>query len=81
MHGGQLGEVWTDFVHWPCARLAGARVDPRGYDPAKGTQNGDSARMRGGGTASPVPGGKFRILERHQWRGMVPAPELMQSKN
>jgi len=40
-----------------------------GYDPAKGTQNGDSA---GCVVIAPpaVPGGKFRILERHQWRGM-----------
>ncbi len=40
-----------------------------GYDPAKGTQNGDSA---GCVVVAPpaVPGGKFRILERHQWRGM-----------
>ena len=40
-----------------------------GYDPAKGTQNGDSA---GCVVMAPpaVPGGKFRILERHQWRGM-----------
>lgn len=39
------------------------------YDPAKGTQNGDSA---GCVVVAPpaVPGGKFRILERHQWRGM-----------
>ncbi|NRN27108.1 terminase ATPase subunit family protein [Photorhabdus heterorhabditis] len=40
-----------------------------GYDPAKGGENGDSA---GCVVVAPpqVPGGKFRILERHQWRGM-----------
>ncbi|MGJ0626491.1 oxidoreductase, partial [Xenorhabdus bovienii] len=40
-----------------------------GYDPAKGGEKGDSA---GCVVIAPprVPGGKFRILERHQWRGM-----------
>lgn len=40
-----------------------------GYDPAKGSQNGDSA---GCVVMAPpqLSGGKFRILEHHQWRGM-----------
>ena len=39
-----------------------------GYDPAKGGQ-GDSA---GCAVLAPpaVPGGKFRVLERHRWQGM-----------
>lgn len=37
-----------------------------GYDPEKGTQNGDSA----GCVVMAPPVEKFRILERHQWRGM-----------
>ncbi|MGK7499139.1 hypothetical protein ACSRA2_23100, partial [Salmonella enterica] len=41
-----------------------------GNDPAKGPQHGASA---GCVVMAPptVPGGKFRILERHQWRGMA----------
>ncbi|HHR6120106.1 TPA: terminase ATPase subunit family protein [Providencia alcalifaciens] len=40
-----------------------------GYDPAKGTQNGDSAGCVV--VAPPLRAGdKFRILEHHQWRGM-----------
>ncbi|HDZ1200642.1 TPA: terminase family protein [Klebsiella pneumoniae] len=61
-------EVWEDFQ--PLAlRPFGWREVWIGYDPAKGTQNGDSA---GCVVIAPptVPGGKFRILERHQWRGM-----------
>ncbi|WGL99701.1 terminase ATPase subunit family protein [Arsenophonus sp. aPb] len=40
-----------------------------GYDPAKGSQNGDSA---GCVVIAPpkTSGGKFRILEHHQWRGL-----------
>nr|WP_314266055.1 terminase family protein [uncultured Moellerella sp.] len=40
-----------------------------GYDPAKGSQNGDSA---GCVVIAPpsFPRNKFRILEHHQWRGM-----------
>ncbi|MDM9017965.1 phage portal protein [Escherichia coli] len=61
-------EVWTDF-HALALRPFGWREVWIGYDPAKGTQNGDSA---GCVVVAPpaVPGGKFRILERHQWRGM-----------
>lgn len=61
-------EVWDDFEPL-MIRPFGWRPVWIGYDPAKGTQNGDSA---GCVVIAPpdVPGGKFRILERHQWRGM-----------
>ncbi|WP_336654307.1 terminase ATPase subunit family protein [Leclercia adecarboxylata] len=61
-------EVWNDFEPL-MQRPFGWRPVWIGYDPAKGTQNGDSA---GCVVISPpdVPGGKFRILEKHQWRGM-----------
>ena len=61
-------EVWGDFEAL-ALRPFGWREVWIGYDPAKGTQNGDSA---GCVVIAPpaVPGGKFRILERHQWRGM-----------
>ncbi len=61
-------EVWDDFEPL-MVRPFGWRPVWIGYDPAKGTQNGDSA---GCVVIAPpdVPGGKFRILERHQWRGM-----------
>ncbi len=61
-------EVWSDFQAL-ALRPFGWREVWIGYDPAKGTQNGDSA---GCVVVAPptVPGGKFRILERHQWRGM-----------
>lgn len=61
-------EVWEDFEPM-MMRPFGWRPVWIGYDPAKGTQNGDSA---GCVVIAPplVPGGKFRILERHQWRGM-----------
>ncbi|MBT0719426.1 terminase ATPase subunit family protein [Rosenbergiella epipactidis] len=61
-------EVWEDFEAL-ALRPFGWREVWIGYDPAKGTQNGDSA---GCVVIAPpaVPGGKFRILERHQWRGM-----------
>ena len=61
----------SEIVTWLMGALAdrGWREVWIGYDPAKGTQNGDSA---GCVVVAPpaVPGGKFRILERHQWRGM-----------
>ncbi|HGN1291674.1 TPA: terminase ATPase subunit family protein [Proteus mirabilis] len=61
-------EVWDDIQ--PLA-LRPYGYDPVwvGYDPSKGGENGDSA---GCVVIAPpkVPGGKFRILERHQWRGM-----------
>lgn len=61
-------EVWTDFEAL-ALRPFGWKEVWIGYDPAKGTQNGDSA---GCVVMAPpaVPGGKFRVLERHQWRGM-----------
>ncbi|MCX9067673.1 terminase ATPase subunit family protein [Citrobacter portucalensis] len=61
-------EVWDDFEPL-MVRPFGWRPVWIGYDPAKGTQNGDSA---GCVVIAPpiVPGGKFRILERHQWRGL-----------
>lgn len=61
-------EVWDDIQ--PLA-LRPYGYDPVwvGYDPSKGGENGDSAGCVV--IALPkVPGGKFRILERHQWRGM-----------
>ncbi|MBI6215416.1 terminase ATPase subunit family protein [Proteus vulgaris] len=61
-------EVWDDIQ--PLA-LRPYAYNPVwvGYDPSKGGENGDSA---GCVVIAPpkVPGGKFRILERHQWRGM-----------
>lgn len=61
-------EVWSDFEAL-ALRPYGHKEVWIGYDPAKGTQNGDSA---GCVVIAPpaVSGGKFRILERHQWRGM-----------
>ncbi|QOL13283.1 terminase ATPase subunit family protein [Dickeya dianthicola] len=61
-------EVWEDFQPL-LLRPFGHYPVWIGYDPAKGTQNGDSA---GCVVLAPprAPGGKFRILERHQWRGM-----------
>ena len=60
-------EVWEDYK--PHAmRPLGHRSVWIGYDPAKGGQ-GDSA---GCVVLAPpaVPGGKFRVLERHRWSGM-----------
>lgn len=61
-------EVWQDF-HPEMYRPYGYRAVWIGYDPAKGSENGDSA---GCVVIAPpaVIGGAFRILERHQWRGM-----------
>ncbi|PHI29233.1 terminase ATPase subunit family protein [Budvicia aquatica] len=61
-------EVWEDYNQFLIRPFAYRPVWV-GYDPAKGTANGDSA---GCVVIAPpvVPGGKFRILERHQWRGM-----------
>ncbi|MFQ2178764.1 terminase ATPase subunit family protein [Aeromonas veronii] len=60
-------EVWEDYKHF-AMRPMGNRPVWIGYDPAKGGQ-GDSA---GCAVLAPpaVPGGKFRVLERHQWKGM-----------
>lgn len=61
-------EVWDDFEPLLLRPFA-QRPVWIGYDPAKGTTNGDSA---GCVVIAPptVPGGKFRILQRYQWRGM-----------
>lgn len=60
-------EVWDDYRPF-APRPVGNRPVWIGYDPAKGGA-GDSA-----GCAVILPplveGGKFRILEKHQWRGM-----------
>lgn len=60
-------EVWEDVKPF-AARPVGYRPVWIGYDPAKGG-NGDSA---GCVVVLPpaVSGGKFRFLERHQWKGM-----------
>ncbi|MFQ2218368.1 terminase ATPase subunit family protein [Aeromonas enteropelogenes] len=60
-------EVWEDYKHF-AMRPMGNRPVWIGYDPAKGGE-GDSA---GCAVLAPpaVPGGKFRVLERHQWKGM-----------
>lgn len=59
-------EVWEDYKPLANRPFANREVWI-GYDPAKGGI-GDSA---GCAVIAPpaVPGGKFRVLERHQWRG------------
>ncbi|WP_038260383.1 terminase large subunit domain-containing protein, partial [Xenorhabdus cabanillasii] len=61
-------EIWDD-IQPLMLRPYGYHPVWIGYDPAKGGENGDSA---GCVVIAPpqVAGGKFRILERHQWRGM-----------
>ncbi|WP_215281105.1 terminase ATPase subunit family protein [Aeromonas hydrophila] len=60
-------ELWEDYKPF-ALRPLGNRPVWIGYDPAKGGQ-GDSA---GCAVLAPpaVPGGKFRVLERHRWNGM-----------
>lgn len=59
-------EVWDDFRHWS-PRPFGNREVWVGYDPNGG--GGDSAALVV--VAPPlVPGGKFRVLEKHQFRGI-----------
>lgn len=60
-------ELWDDYKPF-ALRPLGNRPVWIGYDPAKGGQ-GDSA---GCAVLAPpaVPGGKFRVLERHRWSGM-----------
>ncbi len=60
-------ELWDDYKPF-ALRPLGNRSVWIGYDPAKGGQ-GDSA---GCSVLAPpaVPGGKFRVLERHRWSGM-----------
>lgn len=60
-------EQWTDYKPF-ADRPLGQRPVWIGYDPAKGG-DGDSA---GCVVLAPpaVAGGKFRVLERHRWKGM-----------
>ncbi|HGY5243972.1 TPA: terminase ATPase subunit family protein [Aeromonas salmonicida subsp. pectinolytica] len=60
-------ELWEDYKPF-ALRPLGSRPVWIGYDPAKGGK-GDSA---GCVVLAPpaVPGGKFRVLERHRWSGM-----------
>ncbi|MEH6565113.1 MAG: terminase ATPase subunit family protein [Halopseudomonas sp.] len=59
-------EAWADDYRPHAARPLGDKQVWVGYDPA---ETGDSAGLIV--VAPPaVPGGKFRILERHQFRGM-----------
>lgn len=59
-------EAWEDFRHWS-PRPFGNRPVWVGYDPNGG--GGDSAALVV--VAPPmVAGGKFRVLEKHQFRGM-----------
>ena len=61
-------EVWEDFRPF-APRPVGNREVWIGYDPAKGAQNGDSAGCVVV-VPSMVPGGKHRVIEKHQWKGM-----------
>ncbi|REE92652.1 terminase ATPase subunit family protein [Cupriavidus plantarum] len=59
-------EVWEDYRHWS-PRPLGNREVWVGYDPNGG--GGDSAALVV--VAPPlVAGGKFRVLEKHQFRGI-----------
>jgi len=60
-------ELWKDVKPF-ALRPVGERDVWIGYDPAS-SENGDSA---GCAVVLPprAPGGKFRVLERHQWKGM-----------
>ena len=63
------GESGPTFMHWPCARLAGAKC---------GSVMTRQKQYRRTATApdawwwhrQPCQAGSSRILERHQWRGM-----------
>ncbi|WP_447830033.1 terminase ATPase subunit family protein [Aeromonas salmonicida] len=61
-------EQWDDYKPF-ALRPLGSRAVWIGYDPAKGAVGSDSA---GCVVLAPplVPGGKFRMLERHRWQGM-----------
>ncbi len=61
-------ELWDDYKPF-ALRPLGNRSVWIGYDPAKGAVGSDSA---GCVVLAPpaVPGGKFRVLERHRWSGM-----------
>lgn len=60
-------EVWEDYRPF-APRPVGNREVWIGYDPAKGGQ-GDSAGCVVV-VPSMVPGGKHRVIEKHQWKGM-----------
>ncbi|MDC6179564.1 terminase ATPase subunit family protein [Ralstonia solanacearum] len=61
-------EVWEDFRPF-APRPFGNRPAWVGYDPNGGGGGGDSAALVV--VAPPlVPGGKFRVLEKHQFRGI-----------
>tara|TARA_R110002167_G_scaffold98718_8_gene259404 strand:- start:308 stop:2086 length:1779 start_codon:yes stop_codon:yes gene_type:complete len=61
-------EVWSDYKPFAIRPMGNRRVWV-GYDPNGGGEGGDSA---GCVVLVPpaVPGGKFRAIEKHQWRGM-----------
>lgn len=61
-------EVWADYKPFAPKPL-GNRPVWIGYDPNGGGTNGDSA---GCVVICPpsVPGGKFRVIEKHRWNGM-----------
>lgn len=61
-------DVWSD-VRPLASRPVGHREVWIGYDPSKGSVGGDNA---GCVVMLPpaVPGGKFRVLERHRWAGL-----------
>ncbi|MGN6260288.1 MAG: terminase ATPase subunit family protein [Ralstonia sp.] len=61
-------ELWPDFRAY-APRPFGAREVWLGYDPNGGGPTGDSAAIVV--LAPPaVPGGKFRVLEKHQFKGI-----------
>lgn len=62
-------EAWADDFKPFSMRPYGYKPVWIGYDPNKGSLNGDGAACAV--VAPPEqPGGKFRVLERHQWKGM-----------
>lgn len=71
-------EEWDDFHHF-AARPFGYRPVWIGYDPSE-ANGGDSA---GCAVVAPpvVAGGKFRVLERHQWQGMNFADQAQKIKD
>jgi uncharacterized protein YjcR len=70
-------EQWNDVKPF-ALRPVGDRPVWIGYDPAS-SENGDSA---GCAVVLPplVPGGKFRVLERFQWKGMDFEPQAKNIK-
>ncbi len=61
-------------------RLPRIRSAPARYGLVRPVTPWRQCRMRGAGTAGGA-GGKFRILERHQWKGMDFATRLNPSAN